>query len=71
MLRCGAGQSEGREGPWEHQETLLSRGPACSNRNMPVVKLGKSVSTEKAKTGLRHKLRLFRVIGPRTGMSKV
>lgn len=27
-LRRGAGPSKGREGPWEHQEMSLSRGPA-------------------------------------------
>ena len=28
LFRCGAGQSEGRKGPWEHQETSVSREPA-------------------------------------------
>lgn len=28
LVRHGAGQSKGRKGPWEHQETLLSREPA-------------------------------------------
>lgn len=73
LLRCGAGWSEGRKGPWEHQDTLLSKEPA-SGTGASVASgetLNKSINTGKTKTGLRHRLWLFRVTGPRTGLTEV